>query len=95
MSKQTRPKNLYDSEDGYGTDDTDSVPILSLVKSTRSKVKMEKRIDDKVDKDSKRYTTRIAASSRSNKTPVEKSSTTKYARSSKRILIATTIVSPI
>ena len=95
MLKPTRSNNLYDIEDGYGTDDTESVPILSLVKTSRSKVKVEKIIDDKVVKDSKRYTTRIAASSRSNKTPVEKSSTTKYARSSKRILIATTIVSPI
>ena len=86
MSKPTRSKTLSVSEDGYRTDDTESVPIFSLVKSTCSKVKIEKRIDDKDDKESKLYTTRSAASSkRSNITPVEKFITTKYARSSKRI----------
>ena len=85
MLKPTRSNNLYDIEDGYGTDDTESVPIFSLVKSTCSKVKIEKRIDDKDDKESKLYTTRSAASSSSNKIPVEKSSTTIYVRSSKRI----------
>ena len=84
MSKQTRSKTLS-GEDGYGTDDTESVPILSLVKT--SKVKMEKIIEDKEVKDPKRYTTRSAVSSnRSNKSPVKKSSSTKYARSAaKRI----------
>ena len=86
MSKQTRSKTLS-GDDGYGTDDTESVPILSLVKTSRSKVKMEKIIEDKEVKDPKRYTTRSAASSNcSNESPVEKSSSTKYARSAaKRI----------